>query len=184
MSEIKKNTVVFYAFILLILCLLCGGCTTSDDVETAETELSNNIEPSADVPVIYIEYTLDGEELQMQIAATTSSWKIEQEDGTGVNANSDGSNPLDSTANLEEIEKTDELTALKISFSLIQESYTVRCWPDNYIGQPEAYEDYYEQVDVSEDTIVLPNDGQGYVYEVYAIWSQGEAYYSFYVVNT
>ena len=54
---------------------------------------------------------------------------------------------------------------------------------DSYIKKSEAYEKYYEVVEISDDTFTVPADNKGYIYEVHATWPQGNAYYAFYITK-
>lgn len=165
---------VFNILCVVILAITCVSCT----------KMSNGTEQVKDVPEMKLEYTVDGEPYQMSILSGTSSWSIDNRDGTITREETDSPNPLDAAGHLPEIVKIVDLEALKINFSLTPDSYTVRRWKDSYIGNAQAYEDYYEVVEILDNTITLANDGQGYVYEVHATWSQGNAYYAFHITFT
>lgn len=129
------------------------------------------------VPTMQLEYAIENKTEIVTVKHSTASWN-----NIIGGIQSDGLHPLDSVGLMPEIEKTDDLKELIIKFSFMPTSYTVRRWKDSYIKNEKAY-DYYELLEISDDKIVLPNDGMGYIYEVHAIWPQGDAYYAFYISN-
>jgi len=83
-----------------------------------------------------------------------------------------------------QIKKTDGLKEIKIGFSSKPSSYSVQCWKYSDIKRLDAYEKYCEVVDISDNTFTDPVDNNGYIYEVHAIWSKGDVYYSFYLESS
>jgi len=165
-----KKTFIIIS-IILIINMIFAGCSNSYNIS----------EELKEAPEMKLEYTIDEKTTKVTVNHGTSSWKYSNGDGMFTNIESDSAHPLDSVKFIPLIEKTNELKELIISFSLTQDSYTVRRWTDNYIGNEDAYENYYENLELKGNTIVLPDDEQGYIYEVHATWPQGDAYYAFYV---
>lgn len=130
------------------------------------------------VPTMKLQYTVEGKTEKVSVKHGTSSWN-----NIFGSRQSDSLHPLDSVGRMQEIEKTDDIKELHIEFSSPPTSYTARRWKESYIRNEDAYENYYERLDVSDNTIYLPDDGRGYIYEVHAIWPQGNVYYAFYVTN-
>jgi hypothetical protein len=179
---------------LVIIVLLVCSCTNKNvqnkntvQIDTSDLNVSGQI---IDVPEMAIEYGpgLDVPGLIILIdfiKPGTSSWSYF--DGNNiVNFVMDSTHPLDSSNNLPKIEKTNKI---KISFPNLPNYYTVRYWAENYIGDTSAYEMYFQTIDVKNDTINLPNEELGYVFEVKAVWEsvngiknvQGNANYAFFV---
>ena len=132
-----------------------------------------------DTPKMQLDYTTDGNTVKELVNYGAASWN------NGINSfQSDSLHPLDSVGIILQIKKTESLKELKISFSSMPTSYTVRRWEDSYIKNSDAYEKYYEIVGITDNAITLPVDNKGYIYEVHAIWSQGNAYYAFYITNS
>lgn len=131
------------------------------------------------IPKMFIEYnTINGYTEKVSLNNSTASWKF-----NFLNVVMDGNHPLDSIGHIAEIKKEDILDEISISFSSTPISYTVRYWPDSYIGNQDAYENYYNIAEILDGKIHLPNDGQGYIYEIHGIWSRGDAYFAFYITN-
>jgi hypothetical protein len=97
---------------------------------------------------------------------------------------------LDSSNVLPKIINTNKI---KILFEYKPSYYTVRYWPENYIGDESAYEMYFQTIDVEDDIIIFPIQNQkgGYIFELKAVWEsingingiQGEACYAFFLGN-
>jgi len=86
--------------------------------------------------------------------------------------------------------KIEKIDKVKMTFSYPPDYYVVRYWPEEYIGDdPIENDQYAKTIDVDEGIIILPNEEQGLVIEVKAVWesvndikeTQGDAYYVFFV---
>jgi hypothetical protein len=139
--------------------------------------------PKNKVPYLQLRYMTREDYYNLNALLGTYSWSFENEDGITTAIESDSAHPLDSVGQMPEIEKTDDMRIIELKFLIPPTSYTVRRWENKYIGDAQAYEQYYETADVSDNAIVLSDDGKEYVYEVYATWPQGNAHYSFYVTS-
>ena len=136
--------------------------------------------PKDQLPYLGLQFMMDGDLCNTNASVGTYSWSYENEDGTmsGVEACSVPS--LDAGAELAPIKKTEDMKEIVLKFSMPPDSYSVVRWPEAYIGDAEAHGRDYEPVDAVDYTVPLSDDG-GYVYEVYARWPMGRAYYWFYV---
>lgn len=147
-------------------------------VFTTCNQFQNDKNQIKDVPTMLIKYTIDGKTKEVSVNRGTSSWNFKDE-----SVETDGLHPLDSVGYMPEIKKTDGLNDIIISFSSIPTSYTVRSWEDNCIGNEEVYEKDYKIIEYANDTIIIPKDKLGYIYEIHATWPQGNAYYAFYITS-
>ncbi len=163
---------IIYFLCIMVLVLTFVSCTN----------ITNNSEQSKDVPNMQLEYLLSGKTVGEEVRHGTSSWTYENGDGTSTNTLTDSAHPLQAIESLLKIENIVEIEELKISFSKTPDSYMVCRWPDSCVGDNEAFENF-EKVEVSDDTITVADDGQGYIYEVRATWVQGYAHYAFYITN-
>lgn len=135
-------------------------------------------EQSDEIPSLQLEYQHNNENNTIIINHGTASWRYKEK---GIE--SDAVHPLDSVASIPEIVTMEDSTEIKLKFSLSPSSYTIRSWTNEYIDNREAYDNYYEDVVVTNDSFVVPNDDEGYTFMVHAFWPQGNAYYGFRVVN-
>jgi len=178
----------------VVIVLLVCSCTNKNSpnkntiqIDTSNLNVNEQINDVPEMPIQY-GYGLDVPGLIILIdfiKPGTSSWSYF--DGNNIiNFVMDSTHPLDSSNNLPKIEKTNKI---KISFPNPPSHYTVRYWTENYIGDTSAYEMYFQTIDVKDDTINLPNEELGYVFEVKAVWEsvngikniQGYANYAFFV---
>jgi len=173
-----------------ILCILCiatlafalNGCLKdagqTEEIPEARVEESSEI-PREEIPELQLEYNVDGMPHKVTALRGVCNWTFDN--GTAVLT--DSAHPLNSVEYMPEIKKNDQLESLKITFTLTPDSYTVRRWHESCIG--ETYEQYkyeqYEEITITDDTITLSHNDNGYIYEVYATWPQSYIYYSFYV---
>ena len=162
-----------------------SGFSDEEMLAFCDYEVVKVIEPSNNTqlkrpPEMQLQYTIDGQPHSVSVLPGTCSWMYDNDDGTSSGIEADSFGPLDSVEHMPKIEKTANLKELRINFTLTPDSYTVRCWHDIHIGDYDAYEQY-ETVNVSDNTVALSDDVKGYIYETYAKWPQGNAYYCFYV---
>jgi hypothetical protein len=139
----------------------------------------NKNKQSEDIPSLQLEYFKDNKTETMTIPRGTASWSFMS---TGIEA--DAAHPLDSVGSIPEIVIEDDLSEIKINFSKPPTSYTVRAWTMEYVENSEAYDNFYEEVEITKDTFTVPNDEVGFIYLVHAIWPQGNVYYGFTVFNS
>jgi hypothetical protein len=176
---------------LVVIVLSVCSCTNKNTIQIDTSNL-NVSEQIMDVPEMPIQYGggLDVPGLIILvdfIKPGTSGWSYFNGNDI-INFVMDSKHPLDSSNNLPKIEKTKKI---KISFSNPPSYYTVRYWTENYIGDASAYEMYFQIMDVKDDTINLPNEELGYIFEVKAVWEsvngikniQGYANYAFFVLG-
>jgi hypothetical protein len=135
--------------------------------------------PSESIPSLQLEYIKEDTIESINIPRGTASWNYKNR---GIEV--DAPHPLDAVGSIPEIVKIEDSLEIKLEFSSLPTSYTVRCWALEYIQNNEAYENYYEDVEITNDSFTIPNDKAGYVYLVHALWPQGNAYYGFNVINS
>jgi hypothetical protein len=113
------------------------------------------------------------------------SWAYSTITGT-VHMVADSIHPLDSLNFMPKIEKTNKI---RLSISYPPNYYTVVYWPENFIGDPETKEFDFQEANIIDNVINLPNEESGYVFQVKAVWesingikgTQGYANYVFFV---
>ena len=137
--------------------------------------------PKDRVPILGLRYTHRGELYNDGTLLGTYSWCYENADGTETCVDSDSTHPLDNNSQPDIITKMDDMNKIELVFSMPPSSYTVKRWPDTFIGNIVDNVQNAEIVNVVDSAIVLSNEDKGYIYEVYATWLQGNAYYSFYI---
>ena len=163
--------------VLLIVLLVCS-CNSSKQIK--------------DIPDLMIEYEsgLDNSEANNFVTYVkygSASWAY----GTQFQWRgfiTDAPHPLEKTYNMPKLEMTDKI---KISISYQPDYYTVKYWTENYIGDPQTNDQYYQTLDVNDGIITLPNKDLGYVFQVSAIWEsvngikniKGYANYVFFVLG-
>ena len=100
----------------------------------------------------------------------------------------DSIHPLENHAIVPKLRKTDKI---KISISYPPNYYTARYWTENYIGDPEKNEQYFQTIDVNNGILIVPDEDSGHIFEVTAVWesvnnikgTQGYAKYVFFIPN-
>lgn len=139
--------------------------------------ISFSIQPK-DVPQLQLQYIEGGEDHSITALLGTRSWKK-----WNSAYSADNLHPLDSVGYMPEINKTESLNEIILDFEAAPDKYSVRYWTDDNVGNIEAYESEYTSVEVKGDTITIPESEHGLIYEIHAVWSQGDAFYSFYITK-
>lgn len=160
-----------FALLVLMLVLLLTGFGCMPKQQQANVTLK---EP----PVLQLQYVIDGQKTETVISSGNYEWYYENADGTRTGDIACGAHPLDSAT---KILQEDGLTQLQIVFSTTPTNYSIRCWPDRCRGNAERYEQDASALAMDGNTLTLPANGEGYVYELSAEWPEGNASYSFYV---
>ncbi|MDD4113774.1 MAG: hypothetical protein PHC56_12215 [Herbinix sp.] len=164
-----KNVTCFILLLLLSI-FLFTACKKNQHMEYV---------PSESIPSLQLEY-IKGDTIEsINIPRGTASWNYKNR---GIEV--DAPHPLDAVGSIPEIVKIEDSLEIKLEFSSLPTTYTVKCWAHEYIENNEAYENYYEDVEITNDTLTIPNDKAGYIYLVHALWPQGNAYYGFNVINS
>lgn len=177
-SSYKKSA---YLIILLLSTLVIfTGCVKHEQIEDDSLEDIPLEDMSIeDIPSLQLVYIGDDRTETITVPRGTASWRYKDR---GIE--SDAPHPLDAVGSIAEIIKTEDLLEIKLDFSSQPTSYTVRCWTLEYIQNNEAYDNFYEEVEITNDTLTVPNDEAGYIYLIHAFWSQGNVYYGFNVFNS
>lgn len=150
-----------------------SSCKNSEDVETGV----NLKEP----PVLQLQYIQKGKSAETVISSGNYEWYYDNPDGTQTGGIACGPHPLDRSEATPELVLDPGQKTLRVVFSLVPETYSLRCWPDSYLGEAEKYESDASALAVTGDTISLPENGKGYIYELTAEWKNGHASYSFHI---
>jgi hypothetical protein len=183
-------SIISFAFICFSVILAIAFGRTNQRNKTYLLNLNMN-EQIIDVPEMTIEYGpgLDVPGLIRLIEwvkSGTSYWHYYN--GKQIIAiNSDSMHPLDNFENMVKIQGTKKI---KIFFPNAPSHYFIRYWNEKYIGDASAYENYFQTMEIKNDTIDLPDLNYGYIFEIKAVWEllngiKGEGYanYSFFVTS-
>ena len=163
MMRFNKN------IIFVIIALLVCSCNTNRQIKN--------------IPEMAIEYEHNIE----YVKPGAAKWSYSTILGI-IHILQDSMHPLEYSNAVLKIEKTDKI---KISILYAPDYYTARYWTENYIGDTETNEQYFQTIDVNNGIIIVPNEEAGKIFEVTAIWEsvngikgiQGYAKYVFYVSN-
>jgi len=113
----------------------------------------------------------------------SSPWIINYDDGTSITLHRDYAEwlPLDLAQHEPIIERADNDIKLVFIFEHPVELTTgTRRWSIAYIGQGERYRRNYELIDVSDSTLFISSEEDGYVIEIHGIVpGQGNVTYVF-----
>jgi hypothetical protein len=140
---------------------------------------------SKELPVLYLMYHIEGKPVTTAIQSSQYLWEYYNEDETQTQIIGDSFfHPLAIVDLLPKIEIPEEMKRVKVSFSIPPNSYNVRYWPDRYAGNKEAELSQYKDLKIVLDTFTIPNDEKGFIVQIYAVWPQGEAYYSLYITKS
>ena len=153
------------------------GDIDTGDINTGDTDTGDI--HTEDIPSLQLEYIEDDRTEIVIIDHGTASWSYKDH---GIE--SDALHPLDAVGSIPEILNKEEQLEIKLKFSSQPTSYTVRSWILEYKQNSEAYDNFYEEVEINNDAFTVPDDEAGYIYLVHALWPQGNVYYGFNVVNS
>lgn len=146
-------------------------------------ENSNNNMQLYSIPVLYIQYPINQEIVTYEIQSANYTWKYTNPDGTTSEIIAENfQHPLDNINSLPQIVIPFNQPNITLFFSSIPLSFTSKYWPDYYAGANETYHTQYQYSNVIDNTLSLPKDDMGYVFQVNAIWPQGNANYEFYII--
>ena len=130
----------------------------------------------------------------------TTSWTYQNEDGTSTGFEADCLHPLQAKGYMTplalSISSGDPLKAY-LQWGTIPDNISVRCWNEEYWGQPDAesmpipievFETETTNGSYSINCVIELKDGN-YIYEIKADWNNAEryggtAYYSFYTTDS
>lgn len=136
-----------------------------------------------DIPVMYVQYCMNGTIKTAEVPANYANWKYSNPDGTMTDVIAENlMHPMDIVKLLPVMEVPDKLHTLSFTFSYEPSSFRVRYWPDQYAGFREAYDIMYEDLRVIGNSVTLPRGEHGYIFQVHAMWPQGNGNYEFYLV--
>ena len=175
--------------ILAVLSVLCiflqaEACSSDENLPLfSETEIPSSLTAGTEkeVPDMQLAYAAGGSTYTINVFPGNSSWLVDKGDGSSSATLRCGFHPLDAAGSIPEIKQAAGPEKINISFSLSPSSLSVRRWKDSCAGNAEKYDKASEIVAADENTIIVTNDGTGYIYEVRAKWPQGEAQYAFYL---
>jgi hypothetical protein len=146
-------------------------------------ETSNNFIQLYSIPIMYLQYPINQEVITYELQANNYTWKYTNPDG--VSSDVIGENfqhPLDNVNSLPQIAIPSNQSYIILFFSSTPLSFTSKYWPDCYAGTNEAYHTQYHYLNVMDNTLPLPKDEMGYIFQVNAIWPQGNANYEFHII--
>ena len=161
------------ACIVVAVCFLTNPTVTNDPADiTGESAL---YEP----PVLMVIY--NGKEYKRTFGSC--SWMYYGTDGMGHGVNVDSEHPLFMKyTNDGLIDMNDSVGHMWLSFAREPESVYVRYWSENFMNDPDSYEDNYSEASYDPETGEIGfQTGSGLIFEVKGTWPEGTACYSFYL---
>ena len=170
------------AFAFAMICILSlAGCVGGEarEAEAGEKNLSGE-EPTQSLkspPALTV--TCGG---QSTVALSgTYSWQYDNGDGTMTGVEACGGGALFELEWMTPLPRNGS-ESVTLDFAVEPESISVRCWSDEYANDANSYAANYTTLTCENGTVEIPTDGS-YIYEAYARWEAGNAYYSFYIVD-
>lgn len=137
---------------------------------------------SKDIPLMFVQYCLEGRIMTTEVSPSYAYWKYKTEDDLMHDIISENlHHPMDIVNLLTRVEVPYYQRTVSFLFSLAPDSYTVRFWPDRYAGMRETYYTKDEERKVYNNTILLPHEEPGYVFQVQADWGQGNGNFEFHL---
>jgi len=160
-----SKRITFLAALLLLLTAIIG-CSEQKAQQTA--------------PLLAVTLNADNMPTQrVQASQLTTSWSPKN----GETAYEiDSLHPLDLSDYKEITLRLDNVVGeIEIEFSdnYSPLSVSIQRWSAEYIGRWEDVIDNGELVDVEQHRIFVNNDGNDYVYQIYATWEEGSSWYAF-----
>ena len=129
--------------------------------------------------------TEESSEQRIQAEQLTTSWSSNS--GTGYEVDSDHPLALEQDRYSEiALCIAGESCEIKLIFSdkYPPQSISAQRWNAEYISSgkdiSDEVRDKSEQVEVEDNKIIVYDDGNDYIYEIYAVWNNGNSRYSFY----
>lgn len=166
-------------YLLICSIIVISFCSCGREIIQQDNDINNETGVSekelkfdsqlTEPPNIYFVY----DEKEYLTVRGTSSWFIDNEDGTRTGFESDSPGPGDLVKDQEEKLVVNEPYNVNIQFDSIPDKYDIYIW--------NGYGDI-EKVVVENNRITVPNDRVSAIYEIHAFWSQGNAYYAIEVV--
>ncbi|MDR0273062.1 MAG: M56 family metallopeptidase, partial [Clostridiales bacterium] len=175
----KPSRIIVFAAVALVAVLSVGF---------AMNRQSNGIfsDTPERTPLLHLNFTDAGAVQQnIQAAQLTNGWYVEYENGEGRGYQSDSPHPLqlrdysEFTLNLS---SGDGEVELLFGDNYPPNSISVQRWNAVYVGSEDYSLDIWdggEAVAVSGNRFRIENDGNSYIYEVYAKWNEGDSWYAF-----
>lgn len=173
--------------LLLVLSLCLGLLCGCGDAEGDENELASAAGANPNYPPGYVVESPPVRDLTcgndyVVALLGTYTWQYEAENGETVGITSDSLHPLDAQEFVPRLNGQGEVTFRTVND--LPDEVSIRAWPDTAWG------------DTSAESVEVPWDGDsfamlegGWIYELHMTWNSqetwgGDAYYSFYGVNT
>lgn len=166
-------------YLVICVIIVISFCSCARETAPQDNDTNNEIGISEkglnfdsqlkEPPNIYFIY----DEKEYLTVRGTSSWFIENADGTGTGFESDSVGPTDLVKYQKEKLVVNQPYNVKIQFDSIPDKYDIRIWNDF---------DDTEKVVVENNIITVPKNRESVIYEIHAFWSQGNAYYAIEVV--
>ena len=163
--------------------------STEEDAEEISPILQNIENSPESVPALDLVLLVDdASEQRIHAIQLTTSWSVTYKDGTGRGYESDSCHALQVRMD-DYIERTlflcnaDNEIAMEFSDNYPPDSISVQRWLAIYAGDANRNVgdlwDKGEPVKIVDNVLLISDDGNDYVYETHAIWSNGNSYYTF-----
>lgn len=160
-------------YVMMLLVLILVGCqsnvpkSTEGQIRVIEDVGSEKItEAFTQPPKIFIEY----EAQKVEAVIGSYSWTIQKagDDSVHIDSCSGGS---------------EELVAYQVEPLFVRPGDSLKVVFEDHKGAygVKIFRDWitFDSVDVTQDTIIIPEEYGEIIYEIHAIWLEGDAYYAF-----
>ncbi|WBW96566.1 hypothetical protein [Oceanirhabdus sp. W0125-5] len=144
---------------ILFLSILIVGCNQKNQRE------SDNVTSSTNPPKLTV--TVDNKSITGVLG--TYSWTVDNGDGTETSIQSDSEAPPELAKDQKEPLNIKPSSSIILNFKNEPKEYIVTLWKDNIKNKQE----------VIDGEIIAPEEKGSFVYEVFATWKEGTAYYAF-----
>jgi hypothetical protein len=165
------------------------------DRASAEDEATGTVNPAQAIPqkaplldISLVTVSLDGNSQsqisrEVRAAQLTNSWYITDENGEGFGYSADSIHPLQKQDGYGDVTLTlngKGTVTLMFSDNYPPQSVSVQRWNAKVAGT-DSFAEFGngEPVNVSGNTFEAYDDGNDYIYEVYAKWNEGDSFYVF-----
>lgn len=178
-----KKQVAMLLALALCLGLLCGcGDDAGDGNDAAPAQGANSDYPPGYVVESPPVRDLKCENDYVVALLGTYTWQYEAENGESVGIASDSLHPLNAQEFVPRLNGQGEVTFRTVND--LPDEVSIQAWPDTAWGDTSA-----ESVEVPWDGDSFEMKEGGWIYELHMTWNSqenwgGDAYYSFYGVNT
>jgi len=182
------NRIIAFGIALVLVVALSMGCGIPIDTEVGGMQPVHERVPLLSVTLI----SDDSSEQSVQALQLTGSWTVNGNNGNSQITHWDSAHalqirPIDFNVATLYLSSTSGEIKMLFSDNYWPTSISVQRWNAEYAKGDQDISDVMdkgEPVEISEGIIRAGDDGYDYVYEIYAVWTEGNSYYTFRVESS